>query len=313
MNKPSDILKIRDSIIYNENAKKNIRIASIGDTHISDIVGKDDINHISEALYKVKPDYICMLGDLVDSPDELKKDKKVEELKTLIKNSSTIAPTMVILGAHDFIDESREGFPDVIDETTIWNEIDKIPNVHVLNDKTYSDNNIFIGGYRQKKDVYYNFYRERKEDPKSYYRDFKKKEELYKDLPNDVPKVLLTHSPAPINYPAVKKLLSGYNVIITGHYHNGCVPAMLDDIYPKHAGLITPRKRILPKHARGIIKLDTGTYLIYNGGWIKIQACSPKVLQPLDKLCNRQMDITTLTSDIEYKEEQIKNKRLVLK
>ena len=62
-----------------------------------------------------------------------------------------------------------------------------------------------------------------------------------------------------------------------------------------------------------IIKLDTGTYLIYNGGWIKIQACSPKILQPLDKLCNRQMDITTLTSDIEYKEEQIKNKRLVLK
>ena len=53
--------------------------------------------------------------------------------------------------------------------------------------------------------------------------------------------------------------------------------------------------------------------MIYNGGWIKIQACSPKILQPLDKLCNRQMDITTLTSDIEYKEEQIKNKRLVLK
>ena len=120
MNMPSDILKIRDSILYNENAKKDIRIASIGDTHISNI-----------------------------------------------------------LGAHDFIDEGKEGFPDVIDETTIWDEIDKIPNVHVLNDKTYSDDNIFIGGYRQKKDTYYNFYRERREDPKAYYRDFKKKENLY--------------------------------------------------------------------------------------------------------------------------------------
>ena len=88
---------------------------------------------------------------------------------------------------------------------------------------------------------------------------------------------------------------------------------MLENIYPKNAGIITPKLDLFPKQARGVVRLDTGTYLIYSGGWTKLSSVSPLLFHPLDMLCNRQIDITTLTSNEEYKNESIKTKKLVLK
>ena len=313
MNKPSKILKIRESHLYNKNVKDDIKIACVGDIHLSNLAGIDDINNISEVLYNLNPDYICILGDIVDSPDELLKDQKVSEVLSLMGNCSSIAPTMVILGSHDFIDENVDGYPDVIEKTDVWNEINRIPNIHLLNDEIYSDNRIVFGGYRQKREAYYNLYKKRIEDAKAFLEDFKLQTNLYNGIPDDIPKVLLTHSPESIHNITVEQLLSMYNVIITGHYHNGCIPAMLENILPQHFGLITPRKRLFPKESRGIVKLNSGSYLIYNGGWNKITACVPKILHPLNNLCNKQIDLTTLTPNEEHKQEMINVRKLVLK
>ena len=40
---------------------------------------------------------------------------------------------------------------------------------------------------------------------------------------------------------------------------------------------------------------------------------APRLLHPLDMLCNRQMDVTTLTSNKEYIDEKISRKKLLLK
>ena len=54
-------------------------------------------------------------------------------------------------------------------------------------------------------------------------------------------------------------------------------------------------------------------YLVFNGGWIKTQDCAPQQLQWLDSVCYRQMDVTTLTSDEQYKEKpRIYSKRKYL-
>lgn len=314
MKKASDILKIRDIIIYNSNVKSDIKIASVGDSHISKLVGQDDVDLISQSLYDENPNYICLLGDLIDSPEELEKYDKVEELKRLVKNSASIAPTLIVLGSHDFIDEHTENFDDVIDKTDVWTDINKISNVQILNDEVYQNNEIVIAGYRQKREVYYNLMKENKEDSQAYYDDFIKYENLYKNLPTDLPKILLTHSPEPIQDKINIDLLRDYDVILTGHYHNACVPAFLDNIWlPKNGGLITPRKNLLPKQARGVVELETGTCLIYSGGWVKLQDCAPKLIQPLDKLCNRQMDVTILSSDPEINGIEISNRKKVLK
>ena len=312
MNKPSDILKLRESIIYNKNVKKDIRIASIGDIHLSNLTSFNDIYNITEELYKLKPDYICVLGDLIDYPKVLLNDEKVYELEILMHNIATISPCIVMLGNHDFIDEDIEGYPDVINNTNIWNEFDNIPNINILNDKVYKDNNILFTGYRQKQEAYFNFNLKQIEDIDAYYKDFKSKDYLYKDLPDNIPKVLLTHSPETIVNNKVKNLLKEYDLILTAHYHNGCVPIILDEILPNNIGLITPRKKLFPKYARGTLKQDNRSYIIFNGGWTKISESAPKIFYKLDKLCNREIDITTLTKDEKYKKEHIKSKKLVL-
>ena len=45
MNMPYNILDARESIIYNKNVKDNIKIACIGDIHISNLVKSEDIKH----------------------------------------------------------------------------------------------------------------------------------------------------------------------------------------------------------------------------------------------------------------------------
>ena len=314
MMKSSDILKIRDSVMYNSNVKNDIKIAGLGDIHLSNLVGQKDVDFISQTLYEENPDYICMLGDLIDTPRILENDKKVNELMTLIKNSASIAPTLIVLGSHDFVFKVDDGYEDFFDLLGIWNDVDEVPNAHVLNDKIYQDDKVFIAGYRQKDEVYHSPLAKKHEDYLAYYNDLVVRENLYDNLPCGVPKIFLTHSPEPIHDNPNAWLLNEYDLILTGHYHNGCVPEILDDIWiSKNGGIINPKKRLLPKYARGIVKLETGTYLIYNGGWVKIQECAPRVLQPLDSLCNRQMDMVTLTSNEKIEEPVVKSRKKVLK
>ena len=313
MNKPSDILEVRESVFYNKSVQKEIKIASVGDIHISKTVGERDINNICESLFNENPDYVCLLGDFVDSPKEFTKEKSIDNLKFLVKTCSSIAPTMIVLGSHDFIYNGCTNVPDLSDESNIWGEINKLSNVCVLNDEVYSDDKIIIGGYIQKEEAYNNRNDKHTEDAVAFYMDLMEHPNLYSELSEDLPKVFLTHSPASIHNDKTKELLSAYDVILTGHYHNGCVPTMLEGICPKNAGIITPKLKLFPKYARGVVKLDTGTYLIYSGGWIKLSAGSPLVFHPLDMLCNRQIDVTTLTSNEEYIDESIKTKKLVLK
>ena len=52
---PSDFLKTRYSIFYNEYVTSDIKIASVGDLHLSKLVGMKDIDRISRQLEIEKP------------------------------------------------------------------------------------------------------------------------------------------------------------------------------------------------------------------------------------------------------------------
>ena len=132
------------------------------------------------------------------------------------------------------------------------------------------------------------------------------------NLPDDKYKIFLTHSPEPIQDFKNQELLKDYNLIIAAHYHNGVVPEFLDFLVPKNKGLLTPRRSILPSEARGIVKLLTGTYLMYNGGWTKIPATAKPIEYPLDKFFNRDIDLTTITNNYEYYDMLVKTKKIKL-
>ena len=308
MNYPSDYVKVRESTFYSEHVNKDIRILSLGDLHLSKNVTLEHVDKVLKVIEEQKPNYIFILGDTVDTKDELTYDKRLLELEVLIKNCSNMAKTFIIIGNHDYEYDKDNNITSI---SPIWEGFNSYPNTYLLNDKVYSDDNLFIGGYMQKGDAYYKE-NSNKEDDNAFYEDLSTKDNLIHNLPDDKYKIFLTHSPEPIQDFKNQELLKDYNLIIAAHYHNGVVPEFLDFLVPKNKGLLTPRRSILPSEARGIVKLLTGTYLMYNGGWTKIPATAKPIEYPLDKFFNRDIDLTTITNNYEYYDMLVKTKKIKL-
>lgn len=295
--KSSDILKIRKSKIFLNNIKEDIKILSVGDFHINKFTKEDSINFYVENAYKNHPDYICLLGDILDNPFDINEHLVFK----LIRDSSNIAPTFIIKGNHDFLTKD-----EIVINKELWTDIKNIDNVKILDDKLYQNDEIIFMGYTQKKEAYYNNNREQISDSDVFYEDIIKHTKLF-DIDSNLPKVALIHSPEYLIEDRVQEILKKYDLIICGHYHNGCVPPMLDKIWNSDRGVINARRYLFPKNVRGIQKLKYN-YLIYNGGWIKLSRSTAKKFSCLDSLFNRQMDLTILTGDPEYMDIEIKEK-----
>ena len=301
---PDHYLQIRDLIIYHPLVKSNFKIVALGDLHISKIVGLEKLNPIMKQLEKEKADYYTFLGDLVDSPSELlQKNKKIELLKTL-KTAAEIGPTMVILGSHDFVTEEKD-FEYFDYKKEFFDQMEEIPNLYLLNDSCYQDSRVFFMGYLQTLQYYYGKKVEHKEDLEAFFTDFSKMSNLYKNLPVDVPKVGLIHSPEYANDEKNVELLKEYDLLIGGHDHDGLIPFGLGN---GKRGIISPKKALFPDNVRGFRKLSTGTNMLISGGIVKIQDCAPKFMHPLNHVCPMQMDTIEFTNDVE--KEKI-SKRLV--
>lgn len=310
MSYPSDYVRIRESYFYNKNIKNDIKILSIGDIHLSKNVELESIDKILKVIEMNKPNYIFILGDTVDTTDELSSYKKrLLELEVLLNNCNNFAPTIIILGNHDIDYDKENGETKVHDMWEKYNYL--LPNIHLLNDSTYLDDNLFIGGYTQKGEVY-NVKNTDCEDDVSFYKDLSQRNELIKNIPSDKCKIFLTHSPESIKSFINQELLKEYDLIYTAHYHDGVVPTFLEGLFPRNSGLLTPKRKKFPSEARGIIRLDTGSYLIYNGGWTKIPATAKDFMQKFDKYFHRDIDVTTIGNNNECGDMIVKSKKLEL-
>lgn len=103
----------------------------IGDTHFkssnkgttySDFI--DFINKITEIAKKKKPSFIVLLGDILDSHDIKIPAHKLASL--LISNLSSIAPTYILIGNHDYINNSQ-----FLTDNHIFTPFKKWKNVYV--------------------------------------------------------------------------------------------------------------------------------------------------------------------------------------
>jgi len=305
MNYPSDFVKARESTFYSDCVSKDIKILSVGDIHLSKNVDLFNVDKLLKLIDSIKPDYIMILGDTIDTPKELSYSNRLLELDVLINNCNNIGKTFIILGNHDYYYD-REN--DLMTISPVWYKYQSLINTHLLMDQSYTDDNIFVGGYLQKGNAYFKDGTNR-EDDLAFYNDLSNRDILVNNLPSDKYKIFLNHSPEPIQSKINQELLKDYNLIITGHYHNGVVPNILEGILSKNKGLLTPRRYILPSEARGIIRLHKGTYLIYNGGWTKIPNTA-KSLSSFDKYFNRDIDVTTVTNNYEYFDSLVKIKKL---
>lgn len=231
---------------YNINNKLNKNIVLISDLHYKDKKDIKVLNSLLEIIKKLKPDYICMPGDITHKT--FIKDEK--EYINWFKKLSKISKVIISLGNHEFYIKKYRKIYGL--NKQLLEKISNIENIYLLdNENIIIDNINFIGLTISME----------------YYKKIKHKE-FYKCL-NDLKtnkkyfNILLCHSPINI---CNKEILKNINIdlILCGHMHGGLVPKFIRKIF-KHRGLIGPNKSLFPKNVYGNIKINNTNIIISSG------------------------------------------------
>lgn len=233
---------------YNITGNINTNIVLISDIHYYNEKDIKHLNKVLEEIKKLKPDYICIPGDLIDI-------SFVENEKSLIdwlKKLSLICKVIISIGNHEYyIDKSKEIFGL---NKSLFNRIKKIKNIYLLDNKSQIIDNINFIGITLPID-YYLICEEDKSDISKYFKNIKGEKGIYN--------VLLCHSPIDI---CNKEILASKNIdlVLCGHMHGGIVPNVFRK-FTKNIGLISPSKKLFPKIAYGQISINNTNIIISSG------------------------------------------------
>lgn len=265
-------IEIVKNILSSKKLKKDITFIHIGDIHYNETTSTKKLEYIKYAIEDAHPDYIFITGDLLDRPKITKNKEKIKLLVSWLNSLGNIAKVFISLGNHDIILEEDYKF---------FNKLNDINNIYVLNNQSYEDKNIFISGFTLPTNYYYNT--EKHEDENALLETLQNNFNLVTNLPKKKYKVALIHSPILLSEKKVVEKLKEYDLILSGHMHNGLIPRILDKIIKNNYGLISPDKRFFAKNTRGKIKTKYYTIII-TGGITKLSTSSTKILSKLNGL-----------------------------
>ena len=265
-------IEIVKDILSSKKVKKDITFIHIGDIHYNETTSTKKLEYIKYAIEDAHPDYIFITGDLLDRPKITKNKEKIKLLVSWLNSLGNIAKVFISLGNHDIILEEDYKF---------FNKLNDINNIYVLNNQSYEDENVFISGFTLPTNYYYNI--EKHEDEDALLETLQNNFNLVTNLPKKKYKVALIHSPILLSEKKVVEKLKEYDLILSGHMHNGLIPRILDKIIKNNYGLISPDKRLFAKNTRGKIKTKYYTIII-TGGITKLSPSSTKILSKLNGL-----------------------------
>ena len=288
--------KIYDSRIIND-----YRILIISDLHYNDSTKSKKLTKILKKIKDINPNYIFIPGDLLDYQD-IYYDKKVFlGIKIWLKQLSFIAPVFISLGNHEYYTLNMEYNNNFVDKYV--KELNKINNVHFLNNECFVDNNMSIIGFNLSK-KYYSIeeYREHKENKDVLLKEL---DDLNNAIKTDKNKLsfLLVHSPVYFKDKSVFAKIKNYNYVITGHMHNGCVPPLIYELWKSTRGFIAPNKKLLSKNTRNTLNKKEDKLLV-NGPLIMF---SKRIFltKALNMLYPMYMSVIDFTNDKTYKNKNI--------
>ena len=266
------------------NIDKDIRIKHFADLHYCSSYDDAKLEIIKRNIDEANPDYVCISGDLIDSTNFLVTDReKRNHLVNWLRELASVRPVFFSIGNHDISYLTSNGYRVECNEGFI-REIADIPGLVILNNKiVYEDDNINIKGLILPFKYYYT--ENRKEDLKKMLRILEEQKSRLSKLSSSKVNILLCHSPIYLTNEEVTKYIEGFDLVLCGHMHNGCIPPFLDEIFKGNRGIISPSKTLFPSNARGIIEKDINghkTTIVINSGIIKIQECAPLFLEKLN-------------------------------
>ncbi|MGM9834270.1 MAG: metallophosphoesterase [Bacilli bacterium] len=269
----------------------NKKIVLISDIHFSSKFKKEKVDLIINKIKAIKPNYICIPGDILDCTNVLKDNSLKDFISNFLKEIAQISKTIITIGNHDNYNLLKKGFRCTFsfDKNEKWfKEINNIDNVIFLDNEIYEEDNIRFIGFNPSSE---------------YYENERENEDLFlKELQNKIPQmdnkkynILLCHTPLYVLTPKTINILNNINLILSGHMHNGVVPPIIDAIFKGNKGIFSPDGTwfFKTKFTRGIYNLENKT-LIISGGITKIHDCSPNILVPFNELFPMSIDIINL-------------------
>ncbi len=270
---------------YNFSFKKlkdNLKICLFSDLHVSNSFNMNNLIKIKNVIDNNKPDYIIIVGDIIDSLDVISNDK-INIFYKWLDNLGSIdnkrIPVIAILGNHDYYSYSNYKFDKYI------NSLNKI-NVCLLDNSIYEDNNIRVVGFNAPSSTYHS---------KDAFANLKKyvnklDNSLFDNSSNKID-IALIHNPLFVINDDVKDKFNNFDLILSGHMHNGLMLPFMEKIFKGNAGIITPDKKFFPKISRNKVKINKNNYLIISGGITKLSR-SAKVLNKFNIIY--PMEITNI-------------------
>ena len=202
--------------IFYQVCTKNVdkRIVLLSDIHYNSKKERVYLDKVLAKLNKMEYDYLCISGDLIDRSIVVDEELLIDWIKELSKLSKVI----ISIGNHELTNDRKEHVYDFNEE--LYKKINKLRNVHVLDNKDYVDGNVRFIGLTLPVDFYYKY----RENNNFFMRFVNNKfPNEYKDKYN----ILLCHSPKSVT--DIKtfestKLLTNIQLILCGHMHAGVTP-----------------------------------------------------------------------------------------
>lgn len=281
-------IEIHKDVVYNNKTTKDITLIHISDIHFNKKTKSRKLTKIKEEIYKNNPDYVVITGDTIDDPSVTKDRQKIKELLLFLTDIAKQHKVIMSLGNHDV---------HLAEDFKFFKKINELKNIHVLNNDNYIDEYIYISGFTLPTHYYYNI--TKRESKETLVEHLKKYKKLTTNLPVFIPKVSLIHSPMKLIDKDVLNLLKEYDLLLSGHTHNGMVPKILSKFFKKNQGIVAPNKRLFPEIARGKVEVNIFNKtitLIINGGSTKLGEWSAKSLSKLNFLYNIDINKIIITS-----------------
>lgn len=255
-------MKFHTEYIKNTKNIPKIKLALLSDIHYYPNYNTKIFDKLTKQLTDNKPDYICIIGDILD-------DSKYTKLDTLISFLTTIsklAPIITVLGNHDEKSGKMRNW-SYKENTNLIKSLQSIPNLYLLNDNIYQNNNIIFYGFN----LSYKYYEEKNESYDSFCEEIKKLNCLIPKNTKDNYIITLFHSPINIydfiiNNPTHN--LNNTDLILSGHMHNGCLPYwfshLLSKLFKTTRGIISPQRKLFTKYSHSRVYKPVNGF-IYEG------------------------------------------------
>ena len=273
--------------ILTEKNIKETNIVTLSDLHWDYTLGIQDIYDIVSRLNDYFPEYIFILGD-ISTFDNLQEYNFKKKLLYFFKLLATISKTYVVLGNHDYLfnDKEKNLFVNINKLLDFYDRC----NIKVLNNYYTSDDNFNIVGFNKSPKLYHDELNNIS-NLKLEVMELMKK--IDKVLTHDKFNILLTHSHLGL-LSLDKNILKPFDLVLSGHTHNGMVPNFLEKFIDQDKALYTGKEFFKP-NMRGQIVNDHQIYVI-NGGITKISNSRSDILKSLSRFYPGEIDFVKIKS-----------------